>query len=240
MTKKWPFADPENLAIFTLKRIVSGGSSILFVSHDEDDGGWQFLDGAEVVIKESALVCLHHIVELDPSLVELADLPIGWSANRSSPGVPWQRIAPEEVRDRKLISDVEDYGWHVAMIAEDDEGPGFAFSIGLYKNFEHPEIMILGLGIETMHGMINLIGEEVRQGRRFGVGESVLGIIEAFDVQFREVARDHYAEYLGSTSWFYKGKDYPVLQCVWPDKRNRFPWDHDFPDSLRARQPLLT
>jgi hypothetical protein len=88
MTKKWPFADPENLMVFTLNRIMNGESPILLVCHDEDDGGWQFLDGAEVVIKESALVCLHHIVELDPSLVELADLPIGWSANRSSPGVP--------------------------------------------------------------------------------------------------------------------------------------------------------
>jgi hypothetical protein len=225
--------------VFTLNRIMRGESPILLVCHDEDDGGWQFLDGAEVVIEASALVCLHHIVELDPSLLELADLPIGWSARRSNADEPWQRIDPEEARDRKLISDVEDHGWHVAIIAEDDEGPGFAFSIGLYRNFGHPEIVIFGLGIETMHAMINLIGEEVREGRRFGVGESVSGIIEGFDVQFREVALEYYSEYLGTASWFYKGENYPVLQCVWPDKRNRFPWNEDFPDWLRSRQPIL-
>ncbi len=43
MPDKWPFADPENVAVITLKRILQGGSPILRVFHDEDDGGWQFL-----------------------------------------------------------------------------------------------------------------------------------------------------------------------------------------------------
>src|SRR5947209_12602760 len=42
MFENWPFAEPEDLAVFTLKRIVRGESPILMVSHDEDDGGWQF------------------------------------------------------------------------------------------------------------------------------------------------------------------------------------------------------
>ena len=167
MPEDWPFADPENLAVFTLKRIVRGESPVRLVSHDEDDGGWQFLDGAGADVEDAAIVSLLCMVELDPSLVELADLPVGWSAVRSGPFDPWERINPETARDRKVITDVEEFGWHVAMIPEDDGGAGFAFSIGLYKNFNHPEIVIIGLGIETMHGMINVIGEEVREGRPF-------------------------------------------------------------------------
>lgn len=239
MPDAWPFADPEDLGVFTLKRAIRGESPILHVSHDEDDGGWQFLDGAAVAVEDAALVCLREMVRLDPSLLELADLPVGWSATRSSPSGPWERVDPGAARDRKVISDVGDHGWHVALIPEDDEGPGFAFRVGLHENFEHPEVIIFGLAIESMHAIINLIGEEVRKGRRFAAGEAASGIIEAFDVRFREVAPEHYAEFLGTASWYYKGKDYPALQCIWPDRQGRFPWDDDFPHSLRARQPIL-
>ncbi len=239
MSDPWPFADPENLAVFTLRRIIRGESPILSVSHDEDDGRWQFLDGEEAEIEDAALVCLGEMIRLDPSLLALADLPIGWSASRSSFQAPWKRMNPKEARDRKTISDVEEYGWHVGAIPADDEEPSFAFSVGLFKTFGHPEVILFGLGIEAMQGIINVIGEEVRQGRRFSEGEAASGIIEGFDVRFCEVSRDHYSEYLGTASWYYKSTDYPALQCVWPDRLGRFPWDDDFPESLRAIQPVL-
>jgi hypothetical protein len=37
--------------------------------------------------------------------------------------------------DEKVLADVREYGWHVIEIFEQDETPGWAFSIGLYKNF---------------------------------------------------------------------------------------------------------
>lgn len=140
MSKNWPFTDPENLAVFTLKRITRGGSPILRVCHDEDDGAWQFLDGGEVSVEEASLVCLQEMTRLDPSVLELADLPLGWVAERASPGEPWQRTpaVTEADRERKLVSDIEEFGWHVIMIAEDDEGPAFAYSIGLFKILGHP------------------------------------------------------------------------------------------------------
>ena len=241
MSDDWPFDEPENLAVFTLKRIAQGGSPILRVTHDEEDGGWQFLDGGEVLMEEASLVCLRNMIQLDPSLLELADLPLGWVAERDGPGEPWKRTVAvtEDDRERKVVSDIEEFGWHVAMIPEDDEGPSFAYSIGLFKNFGHPEIIIFGLGVEVLHGMINLIGEEVRQGRRFADGESASGILEGFDVRFRGVAREHYHEHIGYARWFYEGDDFPVLQCLWPDREGRFPSDPDFPDSLRPRQPSL-
>jgi hypothetical protein len=38
----WAFADPSNLAVMTTRQVVNEGKFINFVSHDEDDGGWQF------------------------------------------------------------------------------------------------------------------------------------------------------------------------------------------------------
>ena len=95
MPDAWPFADPPNVAVFTLKRILEEGKPILCVNHDEEDGGWQFLDGGEVSMKDSALVSLATMVRLDASLNQLADLPLGWCATRLRPEDPWTR-APYE------------------------------------------------------------------------------------------------------------------------------------------------
>jgi hypothetical protein len=241
MPDKWPFDDPGNVAVFTLKRLVQGGSPILRVTHDEEDGGWQFLDGGEVSMDEALLVCLRNMIHLDPSLFELADLPIGWVAERDAPGKPWRRkpSVTEDDRERKVVSDIEEFGWHVALIMEDDDGPSFAYSIGLFQNFGHPEMIIIGLDVDVLHGMINIIGAEVRQGRRYADGDSASGVLEGFVVRFQVVARGHYHEHLGYARWFYKGDDFPVLQCLWPDRQGRFPADPGFPDSLRPRQPSL-
>ncbi len=91
MPGSWPFADPENVAVFTLRRIVEGKSWVLRVCHDEEDGAWQFLDGGEVAVDAASVVSLRTMTDIDASLLALADLPVGWVAKRSSPGQPWQR-----------------------------------------------------------------------------------------------------------------------------------------------------
>lgn len=90
MGDKWPFADAENTAAFTLNQIADGEKPILYVVHDED-GDWQFLDGGAASEEDAAVVSLKNIAELDPSIKQLADLPVGWKAERTSVDQPWQR-----------------------------------------------------------------------------------------------------------------------------------------------------
>ena len=87
----WPFDQPRNCAVISLRSIVFDGGPILFVSHDADDHGWQFLDGNPVTSAKAAVVALETIVRHDPSVLELADLPPGWKATRDSPTSPWHR-----------------------------------------------------------------------------------------------------------------------------------------------------
>ena len=88
----WPFGDPENLAVITTRQVTEGKAPILIVSHDEDDGGWQFLPGHGPLLEENArVVGLRRIWLLDPSVGELADLPLGWQASRNAPADPWRR-----------------------------------------------------------------------------------------------------------------------------------------------------
>jgi hypothetical protein len=91
MDSNWPFKDPKNVAVFTTKRIIFEGYPILLVTHDEDDGAWQFLDGYQLENSDAAIVGLVEIAKLDPSILELADLSEGWRAWRTSANVEWVR-----------------------------------------------------------------------------------------------------------------------------------------------------
>ncbi|MGC1469461.1 MAG: hypothetical protein WA793_08765 [Sphingorhabdus sp.] len=90
---EWKFSDPPNMASFTTKKIFDGEHYIDYVSHDEDDGCWQFLSShtESYEVSNAFLVGLAEVVSIDGSLVELADLPLGWSASRSGKNQPWVR-----------------------------------------------------------------------------------------------------------------------------------------------------
>ena len=87
---EWPFADPPNFNAFSTRQVMEQGDPILLVSHEEDDGAWQFIGGAWSE-KDLVVICLEHAVAMDPTVRELADLPLGWTAVRKSPGAPWDR-----------------------------------------------------------------------------------------------------------------------------------------------------
>src|SRR5208283_4653312 len=87
------------------ERILRGYSSLVLVTHDAEDGGWQFLDGEHVFEEDGAIVLLGEMVQFDPSLLELADLPVGWCAWREAPDRPWHRAQgePSSSADRPPI-----------------------------------------------------------------------------------------------------------------------------------------
>ncbi|AFH60317.1 hypothetical protein ACVNS2_06455 [Paenibacillus caseinilyticus] len=91
MKQPGPFEDPENVVVITIDRIMKRESPTLYVTHDEDDGTWQFLDGGEVKEEEARLLSLKEMVNIDPSLTQLSDLPLGWIAWRDNQYSEWIR-----------------------------------------------------------------------------------------------------------------------------------------------------
>jgi len=87
------FKDILNTAIFTTKHVVQDNSPILYVYH-YDDGSWQF-NGSERDLKDEdyKVISLGEILEIDKSLIELEDLPLGFEAIRTSKEQPWSVIA---------------------------------------------------------------------------------------------------------------------------------------------------
>ena len=87
----WKFTEDPHARVFLSETVHSGTEPVTYVSHDAEDGAWQFLgdsmsDGGGPVIS-----CFHHPIDCDPTLAELADLPLGWYAERRGVGEPWTR-----------------------------------------------------------------------------------------------------------------------------------------------------
>ena len=91
MLEDWPFADPPDAEVIVLTRILRGESALRLVTHDADDGAWQFLDGEHVFEDDASVALLGELAQFDPSILDLADLPPGWQAHREAADGPWVR-----------------------------------------------------------------------------------------------------------------------------------------------------
>jgi hypothetical protein len=236
--ERFEFRESRQTAVFVCQR-VEAGAPILHVSHD-GDGDWQFLCGGMHADNEAdkvAVHCLECIVARDPSLNEVADLCGHWSAERADVGGAWTRY---DGMEDTIRAGVEEHGWYSIGVGADGELPAFSYTIGLHRTFGHPELICLGLRTKLMHAMFASCVDMIRHGAPPPVGVPFAGVVEGFDVQLRPVrAPDSYRQHLGYAIWFHGGREFPVLQLMWPDKQGRFPGDPDADPMLATRQPLL-
>lgn len=73
MNDNWPFADPKNVATFTTCPVVKEHHSILRVTHDSDDGAWQFLEWDTPREEDARIVSLEGMTQIDPKFPNIED-----------------------------------------------------------------------------------------------------------------------------------------------------------------------
>ena len=91
MEKDWPFDQAPDAAAITTRQVINEGSPILRVTHYSDDHSWAFVCGTTDNADDGRVISMAEAVGLDPSLLEIADLPPGWSAWRAKFGGDWSR-----------------------------------------------------------------------------------------------------------------------------------------------------
>ncbi len=98
----WAFGkdtDEEEDPLVYVMREVFDGVPVTRVFH-EADGAWQYLTEAELLPSAAQLAHQSHLYEIDPSLRELAAMPLGTWAVRDEPGARWEfGEIPEEDQD---------------------------------------------------------------------------------------------------------------------------------------------
>jgi hypothetical protein len=100
--KQKKFQEADNTAVFTTKYVIRDKKPITFVTHEEEDGAWQFFSSDELDNFEEVamIVGLVEIIAIDASLLELADMPVGHYAIRETVNDNWsirQKVNPTNI-----------------------------------------------------------------------------------------------------------------------------------------------
>ncbi|WP_086800669.1 DUF4262 domain-containing protein [Streptomyces caniscabiei] len=141
--------------------------------------------------------------------------------------------------DLTIIENVQQHGWHVVMVPEDEIGPGFAYTIGLSHTHGAPELAIFGLDIHAMHRMLNRLGQKPAAGAVLADGQKHPDVVDGHQVAFRQADLRWYRTFFGRAIGFYRRPPFPVLQVAWPDVEGRFHWEEQAEERHRDAQPQL-
>ncbi|RBL88215.1 DUF4262 domain-containing protein [Chitinophaga flava] len=143
------------------------------------------------------------------------------------------------ISKEKIQKKIDQYGCFIVQIQEDDYLPAFVYTIGLYQQYGHPEIICFGLSVEVMASLLNDACDLIKKGQSFAPGTSYDDFLDNYPVQFITVDQAYYPYYLGTGCFFYGHNRFPALQLIWPDKQSLFPWEPEFNPNWLRKQPLL-
>jgi hypothetical protein len=142
--------------------------------------------------------------------------------------------------ERVFLAKIREHGWFRTEILADEEGPGFSFTSGLWATTGRPEIMTFSLKGEVAHRLFWNLFERAQTGEHLPVGVPIADVLTHHAVTVFPIAQRHDRDYLGWSSWFYRHRDFPCLQLVWPDRQGLFPWQPGFNEEFRDDQLDLT
>ncbi|MBG6100835.1 DUF4262 domain-containing protein [Micromonospora vinacea] len=137
------------------------------------------------------------------------------------------------------IRHVQQHGWGVTTIPEDDKGPGWAYTIGLWHTHRMPELAIFGLDVELSQMSLNELGDRASDGVALEAEQARDDAIKGYQVHLKSIDYRWYKAFFGRAIAFYRRPPIPFLQVVWPDRQGRFHWDSDNDAQLHRRQPQL-
>lgn len=85
------FEDSLNTAVFTTSFVVRDKKEITFVTHDIEDGAWEFFsnDIFDDYQDVAMLISLEEMIDIDDTILNIADLALGYKATRQTRKDDW-------------------------------------------------------------------------------------------------------------------------------------------------------
>jgi hypothetical protein len=141
--------------------------------------------------------------------------------------------------ERQVLDDIAEHGWHCVNILEEEGQPPWAFTIGLFHTWNHPELIIFGLRGNVAHEILAIVARGLKEGRRIDLSLPTDDLLNNGSCLFVEVPQSQYREHVGYARWYYQWKAFPLFQVVWPSREGHFPWNPKAAESFRLWQPVL-
>lgn len=134
---------------------------------------------------------------------------------------------------------ISNYGLQVIMVEPTNYSSSFAYSIGLAKTYNHPEIICFGLPNNLSHEIINDIADLIKSGEVIHSGKIYSEIFKNSRATFLKVDKRNLQDYFGAGLNYYKDEEFNALQLIWTDRNDIFPWEENFEEEFLYKQPLL-
>ncbi|HJW93505.1 MAG TPA: DUF4262 domain-containing protein [Thermoanaerobaculia bacterium] len=142
--------------------------------------------------------------------------------------------------EQQILADVDADGLHIEKVVHEKRStPGWAYSIGLHKTMQQPDIIVFGLRPATMEQLIENTVQRMREGIVYADSLEDDELLQGYTCVFKTVREIWYDVTVKHARWFYGGANFPLLQLYWPDRNGKFPWDPKCQPEVRALQPRL-
>lgn len=133
-----------------------------------------------------------------------------------------QTVAWLDQADARITEIVRRHGWAVQAVSGHGSEPSFAYTVGLF-GLNHPELIVFGLEYSSAIGLLNYLGNKVRERGDITPGEVIAW--EGTGTRVRVDVLPNPAELLFAANRYYKRPDeasVPALQLTW-DVNGAFP-----------------
>ena len=117
-----------------------------------------------------------------------------------------------------------------------DQAP-FAYTIGLF-GLAHPELLIVGADMETSAGVLNDLGDRIREGAALLPGQLIT--FENWPHRIIPEVVPNPGEILfGANAYYQRPAVYsvPALQLSYDDNEGRFPWEDAYAGPAMQPRP---
>jgi hypothetical protein len=149
------------------------------------------------------------------------------------------RTGGEDKSEQKVIDDIAEYGWHCVHVIAEGELVEYSFTVGLFRSYGHPELIIFGLPSKISHQILTIAVEAAKTGSPLDLTQPSDALLKNYSCCFAEVPLSEYYEHVGYARWYYQGNGFPLYQIVWPSKSGLFPWHHQATPEFRTTQPVI-
>lgn len=140
---------------------------------------------------------------------------------------------------KKIQKDIAEYGCSIIAIESTDYLPTYAHSIGLWEQYQHPEIILFGLPPSMMQQVLNEAAALIKAGNKISTGQSYSDFFENGNATCIAVDKRNIPDYFTYAIEYYQGLPFDAVQLVWTDRNYKLPWEETFETEFKFKQPLL-
>jgi hypothetical protein len=151
-----------------------------------------------------------------------------------------KRPTDEQIAEnrRRIIAErremIAEHGWVPQAVGGSEDQPGFTYTIGLSKTWNHPELFVVALNPEQAFHVVASLVERVEAGERFDTPAFVDEVL-TIPVSVRPLEQKSVDQNSGLGQEML-GRQLPAVQVYWPDMAGIMPWEDGCDPSVASAQ----